>query len=398
MISLWKGYRLRDVLKAREDADNKRFDFLIEALEGVHTIKSFALEKFFERRYEALEEQSTRKNYDVTEETASIFNIGSIFSHIMVAAVISIGALFVLQGQLTTGALIATLLLSGRMMQPIQRTLALWARYQDYRLARKTVEELLATPQRQEAQRNHERRVRPSGDLDLRDVGFSYAAGDAPLLEGISLSLRRGETILISGAHGAGKTTLLKLMAGIYPATMGKIMIDGEDIQSFAPEELVRHVGFIRATPMIFRGTIRNNITSFGQVGEAQAREVAALLQVDKDVARLAGGFDTLLSGNDTDDIAAGIKQRIAMVAALATKPRLILFDNADRACDREGYMMIYSLLARLQGKASMVLVSDDLNICSLADRHFVLQNGRLIEAEPITGKNNIKPYKELRL
>lgn len=399
MISLWEGYSLRGALQNRERADDERFNFLIESLEGVHTVKAFALEKFFERRYEALEERSTLANYNVTRETAGTFNMGAIFSHLMVACVISAGAWLVLQGMLTTGALIATLLLAGRMMQPVQKTLALWARYQDYLLARQHVEKLFAVPQQPRRKQAAGKSAAADGRLSLSGVSFRYLSDDESVLEDATLSLEPGDAVHIAGPHGAGKTTLLNMIAGIYPPGAGGIRLDGRDIASFAPEELVRHVGYIRTRPLIFRGTIRDNITCFGQIGEAQAREVAALLRVDRDVARLPAGFDTFLAGNGTDSISHGLKQRIAIVRALALKPRLILFDGADRTLDREGYALIYSLLARLKGKATMILVTDDHNISALATRRFSLQDGRLVPDDVMPGqKSNIHPYTELPL
>lgn len=398
-FSLWKGRCLRSALKNRNSADDKRFNFLIESLEGIHTLKSFALEKFFERRYEVLEEESTHKNHTVTQETATIFNISAIFSHLMVASVISAGAWFVLEGMLTTGGLIATLLLSGRMMQPIQKALSLWTRYQDYSLARTHIEELLTTPQTTIMHReNEDLDILPDGRLSLYKTGFQYHNDDQPILKNLNLHIKRGDAVLISGGHGSGKTTLLNLIAGIYPPTAGEIHIDGENINTYQPDELIHHVGYIRTDALIFRGTIRDNITCFGQTNDVKAKEIAALLGVDRDVAKLPGGFDTFLNGNNTDSIPPGLKQRIAMVRVLATKPRLILFDNADRALDKDGYAMIYSLLARLKGKASLILVSDDHNIRNLADCHYRLENGEFQQAPHTQDKSNIRPYRELRL
>lgn len=397
-VSAWKGRDLRDALRRRESVDDARFNFLIESLEGVHTIKSFALEKTFERRYEALEENSTFANFKVTEATSATFNAGAIFSHLMVASVITCGAYLVLGGMLTTGGLIAVLLLSGRIMQPVQKALGLWAQYQDFILARGHIENLMRTPQQARTAKTDDRPTLADGQLSLSGVRFRYNHDDAPILQDVNLSLRRGEAISIGGAHGAGKTTLLNLIAGIYTPATGKIVLDGEDITSYEADALVRHVGYIRATPLIFRGTIRDNITCFGQTDERQAREVAALLQLDRDVAKLPAGLDTFLSGSGTDSITPGLKQRLAIVRVLATKPKIILFDNADRSLDKDGYAMVYSLLARLRSKTAMILVSDDRNIHGLAERHYTLSEGVLRENSDDRQTNNIRPYKELRL
>lgn len=398
VVSLYKGRYLKEALLAREQTDDARFNFLIEALEGVHTLKSFAIEKFFERRYEDLEYKSTKSNYAVTQQTADIFNTGSIFSHLMVACVISAGALLVLQGAMTTGVLIATLLLSGRMMQPVQKALALWARYQDYTLARGHILQILETPQHAIQFSEASEQAPSLGRVDIKNLRFRYRETDQWLIDGLNFSLKPGEAVLIRGDHGSGKSTLLNLISGIHFACEGEVMIDEHDVRSYQPETLSRHVGYIRTSSMLFRGTIRDNITCFGQTDEAKAREVASLMQVDRDVAKLPGGFDTFLSGNNTDSIPPGLEHRIAIVRVLATKPKIILFDNADRTLDKEGYSMIYSLFARLKGKVSLVMISDDRNICGLADRTLLLEEGRLSETDDVYSKGNVRPYKELRI
>lgn len=398
-LSLWKGLKLKDALKAREKSDDKRFNFLIESLEGVHTIKSFALEKFFERRYEKLEENSTIANYKVTQQMASTFNSAAIFSHIMVSSVICVGAMMVLNGYLSTGGLIATLLLSGRIMQPIQKALSLWARYQDYRLARRHLEDLFNTPQKCYSSDKNPANSVPQGKLEIENLRFGFDGGKGQtILKDISLELKRGEAVFISGAHGSGKTILLDVIAGIYTPQSGIIRVDNEVLENYEPVRLIKHIGYIRSNAIIFRGTIRDNITCFGQTNEKQAREIAALTGVDAEIAKLSGGFDTFLSGNSTDNIPLGLKQRIAITRVLANKPKIILFDNADGALDLEGYKMIYSLLARLKSKTSMILVSEDRNIMALAERHYKLQNGRLELQEKEHPRTNIHPYKELRL
>jgi len=129
----------------------------------------------------------------------------------------------------------------------------------------------------------------PDGRLRMENVSFRYQDDDTPILRQVDLDIKRGDTVLVSGEHGAGKTTLLNVIAGIYPVEQGDMRVDGQHVGSYMPEALVYHVGYIRSLPLIFRGTIRDNITCFGQTNERQAREVAALLDVDRDVAKLPG-------------------------------------------------------------------------------------------------------------
>lgn len=108
--------------------------------------------------------------------------------------------------------------------------------------------------------------------------------------------------------------------------------------------------------------------------------------------------YDTFLNGDNSDNISFGLKQRIAFTRSLATKPKIILFDNADKLLDKDGYTKIYSLLARLKKKVAMIIVSEDRNICALADRNYHIENLNLQEITLPLFKGNISPYKELRL
>lgn len=377
-VTILLGNKLKECLSERDETDDKRYNFLIESLKGIHTIKSFSLEDRMSRHYEDLQNDSTLTNYKVTQSVSTTFNAGAIFSHIMIAAVIAIGALYALDGTITTGALIATVLLSGRMIQPIQRALALWTRYQDYLISRERVLEVFETPKQKTIQGDI--KVPKIGSLQMKGVHFRYE-DDAPwLLRDIDLNLNVGEVLLLSGNHGEGKTALLELISGIYSPREGSIMIDGQDISNFKPENLIGHVGYIEREGTIFHGTIRDNMTCFGRINVTDAQRIAALLQVDEDISKLPSGFDTILSGNGTDNVPPGLRQRISIVRTLASKPKIILFDNAEWALDRKGFHLMIKILKSLKVTSSIILVTNDIQIQQLATKHMKLIDGRLID------------------
>ena len=390
------GRTLRGALSARDAKDDARYNFLIESLERVHTLKAFALERAFQRRYERFAEGSARANFMTTEAAAKTFNTGAVFANLMVIAVVAVGASIVLAGEMTSGALIATVLLSGRVVQPVQRALALWARYQDYRNARSRVGMLFETPVTATAMVRSD--VSKLGSVELRNVSFRYGNDAKWVLEKVDLSLAPGDIVAVSGAQGSGKSTLVSLLANIVPPTIGEALVNDVPVQEIGDKFIGDHVGYLMTEGVIFRGTIRENITRFGTVDEKGAREVASLLQVDKDVARLPAGFETRLEGSAVDTIAPGLRQRIAFTRALATKPRILLFDQADRALDRAGYNLVFSLLNRLRGKVTMVPISDDQNITALADRHYVIENARLRKVTRPVRSGVARRYQELDL
>lgn len=371
-VSLFQGRRLRAALQRRDQADDDRYEYLVDTLRGIHTVKSFALENLLVRRYENLQEKSAQEGFFAAEATTRAFNFGTMISHLMMAAVMAAGAVAVVGGDITTGALIATLQLSGRLMQPAQRGLGLWTRYQEITLARDKLERIFEMPAV---------RRQPAAGLPLPE---GYIGGEniffRHVLSGVSLSLSPGEAVAITGAPGSGKTTLLEILSGLYPPDRGAVLIDHTDSRRYPPEELPRHIGYLATEGMIFQGSIRENLTRFGLVPEKEAFAIARDLLIDRDVAPLPAGYDTQLQPQGGDHVPPGLRQRIAIARVLASRPKIILFDEADRALDRDGYNAVFRLLARIAPQVALVVVSDDENLTTLATRRFRLENGHLHE------------------
>ncbi len=395
IITLAQGNNIRRELAERDRDDDERYNFLIETLEGIHTVKSFALENVFARKYEGLERESSLANFRVTETSAMAFNTGSLFSNLMVASVIASGSYLVLNGTITVGGLIATILLSGRIMQPVQRALALWTKYQDYVLSRDKVESILGLPLHPAGVENED--GLREGTISLRNVSFQKGADEAFLLKDLSLDIDRGECVSLTADHSPALAALLDIMTGLYAPTNGEVILDGRNILQYRHADLTGHIAHVQSEGTIFRGTIRDNLTCFGQIEAQKVQEISALLNLDKEIAGLPAGYDTPLAGNGTDTIPPGLKQRICMARALAPKPRLIIFDNADRSLDRDGYNQVYSLLTRLKGKATLVICSNDYNLASQADRRLVLENGRITELPPLQTHQTTTTLREMQ-
>jgi len=175
--------------------------------------------------------------------------------------------------------------------------------------------------------------------------------------------------------------------------------IDGVDLRMITRDSLMRQIAVVSQDSFLFDGTIRENLTFFNTVNEEDAMVAAGLLGIDDAVAILPAGYETQLTDNVTDPIPPGLKQRIAIARVLANKPRVILFDNADRGLDKHGYNLIFKLLGRLRPRTVMIIISDDRNILRLADREYFLHHGRLQETAPADSKiHNVLPFREFRI
>ncbi len=372
------GIELKKQFMVRKSLDDERYNFLIRTLNAIHSVKAFAAEYLQLRNYEAFHEKSCQANHRLSTISTRSFGNATLFSQIMIALVIAAGAYAAVNGHITTGALIAVMLVSGRIMQPIQRGLMLWVQYQDFQIARQTAQMVFDLPLIDFEP--SERQPENTGYLQARGVAFRFDDADTDCLEGIDLDLRRGEAIHIGGATGSGKSTLLRVLAGVHQPTGGEILIDDVDLRNVTPERIQRSIGYLSHRSTIFRGTIRDNITRFGSVPFAEALEVISALGLKQEFSALPHGFDTRLSGTVADPISPGVKQMITLLRALVCKPRIILFDNADLSLDRTSYQRLYRILAAIKPHVALVVVANDQNFISLAERHYDLIDGRLVE------------------
>lgn len=398
-LSAWLiGIRLKSSLSTREAADDRRMDFIVEMLRGIHTIKSLGLEAFFLRRYERLQGALSRVNYEVATVAAGATNIGVLISHVMMVVVTAFGASMVIRGELTMGALLACILLSGRIIQPVQRALGVWIRFQNYRLAKDRVNGIFSLPKT--AWLDGIAAIDRTGRIDIVNVSFGRSEGRLPLLSNVNLSLPPGYSIAIGGEDENAKSTLLQLMAGLYRPSSGSILIDDMEATHYPAELLAEHVGYLPAHGIIFQGTIRDNLTGFDDTHFKAAEEIVELLGMKEAIAKLPRGYDTKLNDGPGDPIPPGLKQCIAIARVLANKPRLLLFDNAEAALDKDNYNHLFRLLGRLKGRATLVIVSDDRNFLGLAQDEYMLEGGKL-KARNFTMDakfHDVRPHRELRL
>jgi len=398
LISWILGLQLKKALKEREKSDEVRTGFIIEILNGIHTVKSLGLETIFQRRYEQLQTDSSLANYNVAKESNAASNYGTLFTQGMIIGIVSFGSPMAMKGELTLGTLIACVLLSGRIMNPIQKALNIWVRFQGFQLARDEVKKTFELPILTRA--DTEELGKKNGEIKVNNLTFKYNEDEPPLFKDLNLTLNYGQSISISGDHSSGKTTLLKLISGLYEPTEGSILINGVSATKYPARELVKHIGYLAMEGTIFRGTIRDNLSAFGEIEKEKVDEIIDLLDLKKEIYKLPAGFETKLEGSTTDAIPPGLKQRITIARTLAQKPRILLFDNADRGLDKEGYNQLYRLLSRLNGKITMIIITDDRNILRLAQKEYILDNNRLTERtfSDDSKIHDVLPYQELRL
>jgi len=375
------GTKLRGSLQSRMVADDRRFNFIIEVLGGIHSVKAFSMEAQMVRRYERLQEACAEGAYQVSLHSSSAMGVSSFFSQATTICVAMAGALVVMNGDMTTGGLAACSMLAGRAMNPLQKALGVWTRFQSFMLARHRLTELFAL--KPEAPKGLPKLEHIKGALELDDVSFRYGETLPFIIHHASIAIREGECIVISADNSAGKTTLLTLMQGALRATSGRILVDGQPTSLYEPQSIRDQIAFLPQMGELFQGTILQNITMFRKQFEDVAVETASLLGLDEVVATMAMGFDTPVGNGAYDSLPRGIKQRIAIARALVSNPRIVLFDEANTAVDTIGDNFLRVWLERAKGKRTLVLVTSRPSLAKLGDRVFELDRGVLKQKPP---------------
>lgn len=394
LLAWYVGYKLRKQVQEQDFSGKIRYNFIIETLANIHTLKGVGLEKFFLRRNDRLQTRISQAHYQVALTNNIALNCATLFAQIMTITVVSFGAIKVINGDMGTGGLAACVLLSGRIMQPVQRALSLWTRFQSFFIDRKELKDIFALPTIDYIDVKGAKQSK--GIVEFKDISFSYMNSENKLFNNINVTLTPGDSISISGNAGCGKTTLLQLITGVIAPTSGTLTIDGHEPHRVLPSLLSTHVGYLPEKGTIFHGTIRENLTFFGTTREEDAMIAAKFLGINEAVALLPEGYETILTDNVTDPIPPGLKQRIAIARVLANKPRVLLFDNADRSLDKGGYNLIFTILGRLKRRTVLIIISDDRNILRLADKEYFIDNGNLLETRPSDSKiHSILPFRE---
>ncbi len=377
IASVYAASMLQHALKRRVDIDERRQNFIIEVLRGIHTIKASAIESLMLRRYERLQGQSAQCIHDIAQVNSINQGLAAVLANVGTISFVGIGSIFVVANEMTLGALAAGTMLTGRIIQPILRAMGLWHQFQSVRIARDQVNEVFSLPS--EPAYSHDEIPNEWGRLELSNIRFRYPGESEYVLRGVSLNLKPGETIGITGMNGAGKSTLLSIMLGMLVPSDGEMMIDGHCVHRIPPKLLRARIGHVPQKGIMYEGTILENLTLFreGQAIE-HAIELTRKLGLTKIIAKLPDGLDTHIGGTAVDTLPEGVRQKIIIIRALVTNPDILLFDDANANFDLVNDNRLLEMIRSFKGNVTMVIVSHRPSFLRISDRCFELKNGVL--------------------
>jgi ATP-binding cassette subfamily C protein LapB len=284
---------------------------------------------------------------------------------------------------LTMGGLIACTMLAGRAMAPMAQLVALLMQYQNARLALKSLEETMKRPTERANESAFIHRAEIHGEIEFRDVTFSYAEDAEAVLRNVSFRIRPGEHVVVLGRVGSGKTTLQKLMLGLYTPAAGAVYIDGVDLRQLDPADVRRNIGYVGQDTLLFYGSLRENIAVGAPYADDQTIiEAAEMGGLAEFVNRHPQGFDMLI-GERGESISGGQRQGVAIARAVLLDPPILLLDEPTSSMDFTSEEQLKDRLRRFTAHKTMVIVTHRLSLLDLAHRIIVLDGGRVVADGP---------------
>ncbi|MBP7336875.1 ATP-binding cassette domain-containing protein [Niveispirillum sp.] len=362
----WQGERRARVpAEAHAKAASRAQQLSQFLLAAGETLRGLPMLSPMSRRWRAVQDDAmgSRRSgmYMQNEQQTLVQSVGQVLSVLVYA----VGAVAVVQGGMTTGALIGASILSSRAFSICSRVAQLADPNVRATRAEKALCEVEAVTQ---AVGGTVEPAHFAGKLELYDLAFSYAAQPVPLFERLSLELQPGQVLVISGPNGAGKSTLIKLMLGILTADRGMVRADDIELRQLSPAWWHRHAGYAPQEPVFFDGTLRENLLLDREVEEADLLRELRDIGLDGFLANDPQGLDRAITAHDTG-LAIGLRRRFILVRALLGRPQVMFMDDPTEGLDTAGQAAVAKLLNRLVGEGrTLVIATNDAFIQRSAD------------------------------
>lgn len=366
-------------LQAAESVKNR---YLVETLRGISTIKALALEPQRYKRIEQDSAQTITRNFRIRKLSLVVKGISELLRSLSRVGIIAFGASLAIDQEITVGALVAFLMLSGLIMSPLCKIVSLLHEYQEIAVSVGLLGLILNRPT--EAGLNNRGLSTPiSGSISIERVIFRYSQDTPPALNNISLHIPAGSIIGVVGRSGSGKSTLTRLIQGLYPLQQGRIALDGVDMRDYDLPHLRRSIGVVLQESFLFEGTIRDNIAITKPSATFEEIVFAARMAgADEFIQTLPNGYDTLLYEGGSN-LSGGQRQRVSIARTLLTQPSILILDEATSALDAESEAIIQANLTAIAHGRTMLIVSHRLSMLTICHSIIVLERGELIGNAP---------------
>jgi len=376
------GRALRKASTGVQDRIAEAMGMADETFGAIRTVQSFSREGEETRRFSTLLEDLVRVAVRRAHTRALLFSVVGFVAFAAVAAVLWQGGAQVLEGRLTAGTLVAFLFYALFVAAAVGSLASLFGNFQEAIGAATRVFELLdTTPTVREPEAPVALPQPLRGAVVFDQVAFRYQPDQDDVLHGISLTMAPGEVVAMVGRSGAGKTTVASLLPRFWDVTSGRITLDGIDIRALSLDTLRDAIGIVPQEPVLFSGTIRENIAyARPDASDAEIMQAAQAAHAWEFIERLPTQWDTRV-GERGVKLSGGQRQRIAIARVFLKNPSVVVLDEATSSLDTESERLVEDALEELLQGRTTLIIAHRLRTVRRADRLVVLDAGRIVES-----------------
>ncbi len=353
---------------------------LFESLSAIETVKTTGAESILQSRWEKIIDESAKNSMQLRLVSNTSVSVTNLATQIATIAIVIAGVYMISNGELTTGALIACTILTGRALAPMAQVSTLFTRYFQSINALESLNNIMQLDTDVSDSARFLHRPALKGDIEFKQVSFHYRDDDINVLENINLKIKVGERVAIIGRVGSGKSTIGKLLLKLYVPTEGTILLDGTDYKQINPDDLRQQIGYVPQDVILFYGSVRDNICVGAPfINDSALLNAASIAGVTQFTDNHPKGFDRQV-GEKGAELSGGQRQCVAVARSLILNPNIVLLDEPTSAMDDNNERQIKKRFNEyLTENHTLILITHKLSMLELVNRIIVLENGKII-------------------
>lgn len=354
-----------------------RQELVLESIQKMRALRVAGAYDAWMKRFVGLSAQSARANYRHANAIAVLSTLSNLVAVSTGLVILGFGATGVLAGSITTGGLIATMMLSWRILSPMQSAFMGMSRLKQLRSSVEQIDTLMRQPAEAPKHAPRQDVENMTGAVRFENVSFRYGREIAPALTNISFSIEPGESIAVVGGNGAGKSSILKLLAGLYDPQMGRVMIDNRDLRQFDRIAFRNRISYVDQSPHLFQGTIAQNLhLAHPGATDQDIWNALALAGARDEVEDLEGGLETIIDTRSPKQLHTSLVIQLSLARAYLKQSPIVLLDEPINGLDFEGEFDFVAALESLKGKATVLVVSHRPSHIRAVDKVLEIERG----------------------
>jgi len=362
---------------------NGKHGVLVETLSNIETVKGLGCEATMRQRWMRDTAESAKHAIRLRSLSHLAMNLTGFVQQFAYVVIIIVGVYLIKDGTLTTGGLIACSILSGRVMAPFAQIAQLLTRLHHTMNAYSELDKVMSLSVERADTHSFLHRPQLAGNIEFRDVTFSYPGSKLPALKGLNLRIAAGERVGIVGRTGSGKSTLGKLVLSLYTPDQGSVLVDGADLRQVDPADLRRWTGYMPQDVALFQGTVRQNICMAHPQASDQEILQAAQISGTHDFMRTNPQGYALHVGERGGTLSGGQRQAISIARALLRNPRILVMDEPSSSMDSQSEALLLQRLKLFLDGRTLVLITHRPSLLELVNRLVVIDDGRVVADGP---------------